>query len=274
MKITTTITSLTVAALAGAAAMTGCQGDRNDKPPRQFFPDMDDSPKKKPQTGTEFFTDGRAMRPQVEHAVAFSRNNVSREILIQKPDWYAGFHGQRQDLLRDEWEIYQGAVPEMDASGSIVYATTGRTYAKVVDRIPIKVDADLIKRGEERFNIYCAVCHGYEGDGLGMVGDQNRSTGWVGGARNLHEAAYKDPTNAKSKDGHLFYVIRNGFYDGSKAQKMPGYGHALSTHDTWAIVAWVRVLQETRSVPMAEIPADKQTELNAKKPAAPAGGKP
>ncbi len=44
----------------------GCRGDRTDKPPRQFFPDMDDQPKKKAQSETEFFADGMSQRPLVE----------------------------------------------------------------------------------------------------------------------------------------------------------------------------------------------------------------
>lgn len=266
--------STLVLALAGAAAavsgLGGCQGDRSEKPPRQFFPDMDDSPKHKPQVKTDFFQDKRAMRPPVANTVAFGRHNVSREILVGKPVWFASFHGQRQDLLRDEWEMYGGAVPKRDASGAIVMDATGKVFDKVVDSIPIKVDAELLRRGEERFNIYCAVCHGYEGDGKGLVGDAARTTGWVGGARNLHDAAYRDTAALKGKDGYLFYVARNGYVDASGAEKMPGYGHALSARDTWAVVAWLRVLQETRAVPLTEVPKDEQDKLNASRPAAPA----
>jgi mono/diheme cytochrome c family protein len=271
MKNTQHISTLLLT-LAGAAAvvagLAGCQGDRGDKPPRQFFPDMDDSPKHKPQVKTDFFEDKRSMRPSVPNTVAYGRHNVSRDVLIGKPDWYATFHGQRQDLLRDEWEIYQGAVPKIDPSGVIVYDATGKVFEKVVDRIPIRVDQELLLRGEERFNIYCAACHGYEGDGKGIVGDPARTTGWVGGARNLLAAPYTDMTKLQGKDGYLYYVARQGMYDASKAQKMPGYAHALSSRDTWAVVAWLRVLQEARSVPLGELPKDQQDKLNASRPAA------
>jgi mono/diheme cytochrome c family protein len=255
------------ALIAGTAAIGGCQGDRSSEPPRQFFPDMDDSPKHKPQVQTDFFVDKRAMRPPVAHTVAFGRHNANREILVGKPDWFAPFHGQRQDLLKDEWELYKGAVPKVKASGEIETDMTGRVFEKVVDTIPIRVDADLIRRGEERFNIYCAICHGYEGDGKGLVGDASLPTGWVGGARNLLEPAYKDKASLKGKDGYLYYVARDGYYDAATAQKMPGYAHALSMRDSWAVVAWIRVLQEARSVPMNEIPAEERDRLNASKPA-------
>ena len=54
MQHTRTILILAGLALAGGL-LSGCRGDRSDKPPRQFFPDLDDSPKFKPQTKSEFF---------------------------------------------------------------------------------------------------------------------------------------------------------------------------------------------------------------------------
>ena len=62
-----------VAGLAGVAglALSACHGDREGKPPHQFLPDMDDSPKWKPQAESEFFSDGRTMRPAAEGAVAY-----------------------------------------------------------------------------------------------------------------------------------------------------------------------------------------------------------
>ncbi len=251
--------------LAAAACLAGCHGDRSDKPPRQFLPDMDDSPKFKPQTKAEFFADGRSMRLPVPGTVAFSRQNMDRDVLITKPEWAYPFIAQRSNLLKSSWEFYEGAVPARLDDGSIRYDSTGKVFAKVVDRIPLDLTPELIARGQERFNIYCAACHGYEGDGKGMVGDPNRPTGWVGGARNLLETQYQDPTNLKGKDGYLFYVARQGFYDATKTQKMPGYAHALDAVDAWAVVAWLRVLQESKNGTPADIPADKVQAMNTQR---------
>src|ERR1051326_5782606 len=69
----TPVRLLALAALGALAAISlstaGCRDERSDEPPHQFLPDMDDSPKFKPQTETEFFADGRAMRPAVKGAV-------------------------------------------------------------------------------------------------------------------------------------------------------------------------------------------------------------
>ncbi|MBC7771468.1 MAG: hypothetical protein H7210_03120, partial [Pyrinomonadaceae bacterium] len=67
-------------AVTGAAllltglGLAGCRGERTDHRPRQFLPDMDDSPKFRPQRGTEFFADSRAMRPRVDQTVAFGKD--------------------------------------------------------------------------------------------------------------------------------------------------------------------------------------------------------
>lgn len=268
MKQTTTILMMTIAGLALVAG--GCRGDRSEKPPRQFLPDMDDSPKWKPQTGQEFFADGRAMRLEQPGTVPFSRSNIGRDWMVMnssdRPRWYDRVMADRADLLREEWESYQGAVPKMTADGKIDWtATSAGEFAKVTDKIPptVAVTDTLLKRGEERFNIYCAVCHGFEADGKGVVGVQ-----WKGGARDLRETTYRDPSNPKGKDGYLFYVARHGFNDATGAQKMPGYAHAMSAYDTWAVVAWLRVLQEN-SVRNGTAPAAAPAKPSAAAP----GGK-
>ncbi|MEL7240373.1 MAG: hypothetical protein AAGK78_16055, partial [Planctomycetota bacterium] len=65
--------SMMLAVASAAGLLAGCRGERTDKPPRQLFPDMDDQPRFKVQRGTEFFTDGRTMRPVVEGTVPFGR---------------------------------------------------------------------------------------------------------------------------------------------------------------------------------------------------------
>src|SRR5579862_6726173 len=79
--------------------LPGCRGDREDKPPHQFIPDMDDSPKFKPQTESPFFADGRAMRQPVEGTVAFGR----RDFDIDRTDapWAKPYKTERDDLIKD-----------------------------------------------------------------------------------------------------------------------------------------------------------------------------
>ncbi len=253
---TPTARILGMSALAAAAVMVGCRGDRSEAPPHQFLPDMDDSPKFKPQTKNEFFADGRAMRPVVPGTVPFSRVDVDRDALVGNPTWYAPFFAQRKSLLKDGWEMYEGAVVKLD-HGAEVYDTAGKVFDKIAERIPMPVTEDLLTRGEQKFNIYCAACHGYEANGKGMVGVQ-----WTAGtAADLQGSQYKDRSQKQGKDGYVFYVARNGHFDASKTQKMPGYAHALDAADTWAVVAYLRVLQESHSGVETDIPADQKVAL-------------
>lgn len=262
-KRTTSLGMPVACLVAGAGLLCGCRGDREDAPPRQFFPDLDDAPKWKPQTQSEFFTDGRTMRQPPAGVVPFGR----QRFLSDEP-WAAPWMQARAELLKDDAVFTTGKNPD----GSYVV------------KAPVQFTIADVKRGQERFNIYCAVCHNYTGDGKGMVGIQFMA----GTAANFHEAKYNgldpaDPTSQKHHDGFLFFTARNGVPGGSAEQpdwiknKMPGYAHALSVDDTWRVVAYVRSLQAhhkgtLEDVPEAERPNIKDQASTAPAPAAPQGG--
>lgn len=233
-------------AVAGAGVLLGalsaCRGDRSDNTPRQFFPDMDDSPQWRPQSESEFFADGRTMRQPVEGTVAFGRVSF----LSEEP-WAADFMVQRKDLLKDDEAFYQGRA-----------GTTPDGKPIWIERIPIPVTEALLARGQERFGIYCAACHGYEGDGKGMVGQR-----WAAPVPSWHDPKYRDPNepDGKNRDGFVFSTALLGVVGPDGVQKMPGYAHALSERDAWAITAYIRVLQETRLGTPDDIPADQRARL-------------
>ncbi|MDX2146003.1 MAG: cytochrome c [Planctomycetota bacterium] len=239
-----------------AGSLTGCRGDRSEKKPHQFFPDMDDSPKWKPQTETDFFVDGGStMRPPVEGSIAFSRVNLGPEVVQEQPQWAQPFLTQRDNLLRDDGAYFFGV------------GTGG-----YVDSIPasVQVDKELLLRGQERFNIYCAVCHGYAADGKGMVGRQ-----WSAPVPGFHDPKYMDRGVMTGKDGYLFRVARYGIAVDDQGQRkvdpdnfkqpriqMPGYGHALDERDTWAVVAYIRALQESHRGSINDVPEAERALLN------------
>lgn len=241
-----------IAALTGAAAVSsvltlaGCRGDREDKPPHQFFPDMDDQLKWRPQGQSGFYADGRTMRKPVAGTVGFSRIVFDAPVLEapveKRPDWAKRFMIERDDLL--------GA----SAGGGREYYTGLNEDGTYIDRIPIAIDRKTIERGQERFNIYCSVCHGHLGDGKGMVGEK-----WSYNLPSFHDDKYKkpDPSVAGSqvhKDGYIFHTIHYGVIDPqTSAQKMPPYGHAINTKDAWAIVAYFRALQASQEGTAADV---------------------
>ncbi|MCC6677021.1 MAG: cytochrome c [Phycisphaerales bacterium] len=233
---------------AGILLLPGCRDTRSDKPPHQFFPDMDDQPKWIPQTRSQFYADERTMRQPVKGTVAFGRVQF-----INDAGWAAPFMRERDILLKDDDRIFLGVA----ADGSWLRD------------IPVPVTEALVKRGQDRFNIYCSVCHGYTGDGKGMVGDSTKPTGWSYPLPNFHDAKYTDKANSadrKAYDGYIFNVARNGvILEGQ--QKMPGYAHALNEYDAWAVVSYIRALQAAQSGTLADITAEAdRVELERRRP--------
>lgn len=239
-----------VCCVAGAAVMPGCRGDRSDEPPRQFFPNMDNNPRWNPQDSSEFFADGRTMRPPVDGTIAHARWGYNDHTRIAEP-----FNAERRDLLGEDDAFYRGRAGE----------------GQYVERIPIPVTEELILRGQERFNIYCAACHGYAGDGQGMVGAR-----WSTPIPSYHVPALKDPRSADGRgtDGYIFHTAMNGVIRPDGTPSMPPYGHALSPRDAWAVVAYIRVLQASHEGTLADVPPDRRQQLLREREQMPAPGEP
>jgi mono/diheme cytochrome c family protein len=115
---------------------------------------------------------------------------------------------------------------------------------RTLERAPIAPTAALLARGRNRFNVYCAACHGLIGDGESQVAI-NMS---LRRPPSLH--AYRDVT-----DGHIFGVITNGF------GLMPPYSAELPAEDRWAIVAYVRALQLSQHAALEQVPAEDRRRL-------------
>ena len=112
---------------------------------------------------------------------------------------------------------------------------------------PLRVNAALLDRGEARYKIYCAPCHGLQGDGNGFI-----VTRGMKGPPSYHMDRLR-----QSPNGYYFDVIANGF--GS----MYGYSAQIPPRDRWAIIAYLRALQLSRNAHVAELPADVREKLNS-----------
>ncbi len=251
-----------------AGGLAACQDQRSDEPPHQFLPDMDDSPKFKPQMETDFFADGRSMRPKVNGAVAFGNSyrpdDLSRaKYRRESPELWDGIDPSGKPLAEGEL-AYVAKIPGSALEAfRAVRAERGQTYGSDTEAMKA-----MVQRGQERFNIYCSVCHGYKGEG----GDPAHFEGGIVGRRwkapvpTYHDPKYSDPKVKTGQDGYIFSVIRNGVPDvGDKPPKMPSYADKVTEIDAWAIVAYVRALQAAWHDP---------TPPAAATPAAPATTKP
>lgn len=126
-----------------------------------------------------------------------------------------------------------------------VYSTGINADNTYVARNPETISTELLLRGQQRFNIYCAPCHDKTGTGKGIV--PAKAT-WIPG--NLHEDRIMNFV-----DGEVYHVITAG------RRSMPGYRFQVSERDRWAIVAYVRALQRTWNGSLEDVPADLQAKV-------------
>lgn len=110
---------------------------------------------------------------------------------------------------------------------------TGRRNDRFVDTVPVPVTADLLNRGREQFNIYCAPCHGLDAYGRGMVVQRGFTA-----PPSLHIDRL-----LAAPDGYYFEIITSGF------GRMPSYAVQVPVTDRWAIIAYIRALQLSQRAP-------------------------
>jgi mono/diheme cytochrome c family protein len=116
--------------------------------------------------------------------------------------------------------------------------STGKVNGQLADAFPYPVTADMVNRGQERFNVFCSPCHDRAGTGRGMVVRRGYRQ-----PPSLHDQRLKD-----APVGHFFDVMTNGF------GAMPDYRAQIPAADRWAIVAYVRALQRTTGAPAPRQP--------------------
>jgi mono/diheme cytochrome c family protein len=107
---------------------------------------------------------------------------------------------------------------------------TGAANGKWLDTIPHTVNKEFIKRGQDRFNIYCTPCHGRLGDGQGMIATR-------GFTLRRPVASYHTDRLRKMPVGYFYDVITNGY------GAMYSYASRVEPEDRWAIVSYIRALQ-------------------------------
>jgi mono/diheme cytochrome c family protein len=147
--------------------------------------------------------------------------------------------------LRTDDRLYRG----LEDGGVIPTTTQDEDGQEIsipwVTEIPLPISENLMQRGRQRFNIYCAPCHGRSGDGNGLVAVRARElqqSTWIPPA-SLHT----DPVRQQAV-GQLFNSITNG------VRKMPAYGSQISVEDRWAIVLYIRALQRSQNASPEDVP--------------------
>ena len=118
--------------------------------------------------------------------------------------------------------------------------------AKDATVFPVPLTADLVARGQQRYNIFCTPCHGQIGDGNGFI-----TTRGFRRPPTLHSDRLR-----AAPVGHFFDVITNGF------GAMPDYSAQIPPSDRWAIIAYIRALQLSQNIPAARLAPDERAKLD------------
>lgn len=121
----------------------------------------------------------------------------------------------------------------------------GTIDGELADVFPFPVTADVIARGQSKFNAFCTPCHGYGGYGDGVIYEEGFPT----------PASYHDPVIREKPVGHYYQVISYGF------NNMYNYANRVQPEDRWAIVAYIRTLQLSQNAELDQLPPEIQSEL-------------
>jgi cytochrome c553 len=122
---------------------------------------------------------------------------------------------------------------------------TGQIDKADVTVFPFPVDERLLARGRERFDIFCAPCHGRTGLGDGMIVRRGYRR-----PPSIHDDRLRNVAV-----GHFIDVMANGF------GAMPDYSDQVSARDRWAIAAYIRALQLSQHAALADVPEPERGRL-------------
>src|SRR5690606_13144884 len=149
-----------------------------------------------------------------------------------------GSEWQRDDFHTGRTEADPAPAETVDVDTSIGEPADEKTA--YVEQLPTSLRPAVLVRGRERFNIFCAPCHGHDGHGQGDVVRHGFPA-----AASLHQAEVRE-----RPPGYVFDVITRG------RGKMPSHAGRIPPADRWAIVAYVRALQLSYYAPLDELPPD------------------
>ncbi|AKC81888.1 cytochrome C [Verrucomicrobia bacterium IMCC26134] len=201
-----------------AVSVLGFRGSSTTRPPLEVFPDMDRQAKYKPQAESAFFGDKRTDRPAPVGAVPFGRTAIKAEA----------------KFLGADDQLYQGLASD---------GTFARGFPA-----SITVDGKLLERGQLKYTIYCAPCHGAIGDGNGITKQYGMGA----------TPTYHDDRLRNMPEGEIFNTITKG------KNNMLSYADKLDPDDRWAVIAYVRALQRAQSGTALDIPSAHKSELGLK----------
>ena len=220
------VLSLCVVILA-VVAVAGFRGQHSANSPLQIFPDMKFQPRYDAQHTSDFFADNRAARTPIAGTVPLG-------YVLPGSYYTTGANNNKNATVVGGF------------TNSPEYFTSGRIGDVYGSGIPVPVTPELLARGQERFNINCAVCHGATGVGNGIATQYG-----LNGVANLQQERLRT-----MPEGQLFNRITYGY------NTMGEYGQQVSVEDRWAIISYIRALQRSQNAKIDDVPQAMRASLD------------
>ena len=127
--------------------------------------------------------------------------------------------------------------------GSAFY--TGKTGNDLATNFPVPVTLDLVRQGQEVFDINCSACHGRDGYGEGIVVQRGFPK----------PPSFHSDRLRHAPIGHFFQVITQGY------GVMYPFGSRITPEDRWAIISYIRALQFSQNATTDRIEPKDKTQL-------------
>jgi mono/diheme cytochrome c family protein len=155
---------------------------------------------------------------------------------------------KKSDYFRDNHMASRPLVEHTVARGDLEADEayyTGKIGTNLVNAFPVPVTSELLRRGQERFNIYCSPCHGRTGEGNGMIVQRGFPA----------PPSYHIDRLRQVPVGHFFDVITHGY------GIMYPYAERVPVADRWAIAAYIRALQLSHDAKLTDVPPEQRAQL-------------
>jgi mono/diheme cytochrome c family protein len=210
--------------------------------------DMQDQPRYEAYEPSGFFKDGLSSRPIVEGTVPRGYLKADSQLYtgkMSKTQAGGAQAGNANTANQGTQADSASGANAQSSSNSNTQSATGNANMQAgaasqsgpagadddADTFPFPVTAEVINRGQERYRIFCAMCHGETGDGDGMIVRR--------GFRK--PSSYHEDRLRQARVGYFFRVMTEGF------GAMPPYRAQIPVQDRWAIAAYVRALQMSQT---------------------------